>query len=160
MASIEILGGSFPAKKYFFLNSALIIPHEAGEFCKEEIHETNIESVEVMDEQNKSSILKKAGAGVVGGVLLGGVGLAAGLLAAGSGKEVVFLCTLKDGRHFLAKANGKIYQHFMTAAFRNKSENREVIPPKLVKRPPKWVDSVIKIVFCLILVFLLAKCFF
>lgn len=160
MASIEILGGSFPAKKYSFMNNMLIIPHLDGEFSREEIHETNIESVEVMDEQNKNSILKKAGAGVVGGVLLGGVGLAAGLLAAGSGKEVVFLCTLKDGRHFLAKTNGKIYQHFMTAAFRNKSENREVIPPKLVKRPPKWVENMIVIAVFLIPVLLLAKCFF
>ena len=49
------------------------------------------------------------GWGVVGATLLGPVGLLAGLLLGGKGKDVTFIMKLKDGRKLLGTVDGKTY---------------------------------------------------
>lgn len=73
-----------------------------------------IASVEIVTEENKTSFVGKAGLGLVGAVALGPLGAIAGILAGGNSKEVCFMCTLKDGKKFMAIADNKTYQKFIT----------------------------------------------
>jgi hypothetical protein len=58
-----------------------------------------------------------AGWGIVGAVLLGPVGLLAGLLAGGRGKDVTFVGVHKDGRKFFATTDSKTYTKISAALF-------------------------------------------
>lgn len=84
-------------------------------FFKRETVKLNplIQSVELVTEENKTSFVGKAGLGLVGAVALGPLGAIAGLLAGGNSKEVCFMCTLKDGKKFMAIADSKTYQKFL-----------------------------------------------
>jgi hypothetical protein len=44
--------------------------------------------------------------------------LLAGLLAGGRGKDVTFVCKLKDGRKFLATAPSKTYTELQAVTFK------------------------------------------
>ena len=60
-------------------------------------------------EDNVKRLGGTVGWGVVGATLLGPVGLLAGLLLGGKGKDVTFIMKLKDGRKLLGTVDGKTY---------------------------------------------------
>lgn len=81
----------------------------------------NISNITQLTEENKKSLLKKAGwgfaGGVVGGIFTGGLaiaGLLAGVIAKGNKKEVCFACELHSGEKFLAKTDLETYQKLLS----------------------------------------------
>ena len=83
----------------------------------EKIYITEVEELETASEENVKRIGGTVGWGVAGAALLGPVGLLAGLLLGGKGKEVVIVCKLKDGRKFLAVVDSGTYQKIQAAMF-------------------------------------------
>ena len=83
----------------------------------ERIPVSEIEELETASEENVKRIGGTVGWGVAGAALLGPVGLLAGLLLGGKGKEVVIVCKLKDGRKFLAVVDSGTYQKIQAAMF-------------------------------------------
>lgn len=55
--------------------------------------------------------------GVAGAALLGPIGLLAGLLLGGKGKDVTFILKLKDGRKMLATTDSKTFTKIAAMAF-------------------------------------------
>ena len=90
----------------------------ADKFFRETIPVTEVSEVDVASEENVKRMGGTVGWGLAGGVLLGPVGLLAGLLAGGRGKDVTFVCKLKDGRKFMATAQSKIFKELSAAAFK------------------------------------------
>ena len=81
------------------------------------INLSDLETVDIATEENVKKIGGTVGWGVVGAALLGPVGLLAGLLAGGRGKEVTFVARLKDGRKFLATTDAGSYKKIAAAVF-------------------------------------------
>lgn len=81
------------------------------------INKNDIEELSVATEDNVKRIGGTVGWGAVGALALGPVGLLAGLLLGGKGKDVTFVLKLKDGRKMLATANSKIYTKLSTLVF-------------------------------------------
>src|SRR5690606_36515607 len=97
--------------------SYLLMKNE-GKFLREKIFITEVAELEVASEESVKRIGGTVGWGAVGGVLLGPVGLLAGLLAGGRGKDVTFVCKLKDGRKFMATAPSKVYTELSAVRFK------------------------------------------
>lgn len=99
-------------------NLGLFVERSAGLFKTERIIITgNIEMLEQLTEENKSSILKKAGWGTVGALALGPIGLAAGLWLTGKSKEFCIACELKSGEKFVATVDNDAFKEFKAAQF-------------------------------------------
>lgn len=99
-----------------YLRGQFIMKRPKG-FFREKISVNEVEVVEVASEEAVKRIAGTIGWGVAGAVLLGPVGLLAGLLAGGVGKDVTFVCKFKDGRKFLATAPSKIFVELQAATF-------------------------------------------
>jgi hypothetical protein len=104
-------------KDHQFLRGNLIMKKPKG-FFREKISVAQVETVDVASEESVKRIGGTLGWGVAGGLLLGPVGLLAGLLAGGVGKDVTFVCKLKDGRKSLATAPSKIFVELQASAFK------------------------------------------
>lgn len=74
-------------------------------------------SVEIANEESVKRAGGTVGWGVAGAVLLGPVGLLAGLLIGGRGKDVTFVATFKDGKKVLATTDSKTYTKVLAMAF-------------------------------------------
>jgi len=109
---IKILAGDFIKGEYdVFFGSA-------SRFGSGEIQlEGNIDSLEIVTEENKKKIAGTLGAGVVGGLLFGPLGVLGGWLVGGKKKEVTFICILKDGKKFLGITKNKNYQKLLALSF-------------------------------------------
>lgn len=81
------------------------------------LNKANIDKVEIITEESKKRFMHSFGLGAVGGLLLGPLGLLAGVLAGGNKKEVCFACYMKDGKKFMAVADSKIYQKLASLVF-------------------------------------------
>lgn len=88
-----------------------------GKFWPEKIGADQIEELETASEESVKRLGGTVGWGIAGGVLLGPVGLLAGLLAGGRGKDVTFVCKLKDGRKFMATAPSDVFTQITAARF-------------------------------------------
>lgn len=77
----------------------------------------DIAEVEAASEESVKRIGGTVGWGAAGAVVLGPIGLLAGLLLGGRGKETTFVCKLKDGRKFLATTDTKGYTKLLAATF-------------------------------------------
>ena len=96
----------------------LYIERPTGFFKSEKIAITdNLASIEQVTEENKNSILEKAGWGTLGGVLLGPIGLAAGLWLTGKNKEICIACELKSGEKFVANVDNVAYKEFVALMY-------------------------------------------
>jgi len=78
---------------------------------------TTIETVEIATEENVKKLGGTVGWGIAGAVLLGPVGLLAGLLVGGRKKEVTFVARFKDGRKLLGTTDSKTFTTLQAACF-------------------------------------------
>ena len=74
-------------------------------------------TVEIATEESVKRLGGTVGWGAAGALLLGPVGLLAGLLLGGRKKEVTFVARFKDGRKFLATTDPKVYRKLLSACF-------------------------------------------
>lgn len=86
-------------------------------FFREKIKMSEIETVEVATEESVKKLGGTIGWGAAGGIILGPVGLLAGLILGGKKTEVTFICKFKDGRKFLGTASAKVYKTILAGAF-------------------------------------------
>jgi hypothetical protein len=73
--------------------------------------------MEVVTEENKKSIMKATGWGLLGGITFGPLGALAGLVFGGRGKQQYIACYLKDGRKFLAVVDGEALMRLKSLCF-------------------------------------------
>ena len=104
-----------------FDNGKLLIP-VPGKWRPEVVKDNEIASVEVASEESVKDIGGAVGWSLAGAAVLGPLGLVGGLLLGGRGKDVIFVCELKDGRKFLAKTSSKNYTRLKVSTFQNKPE--------------------------------------
>lgn len=116
LGKIEILAGDFKASKNGQFVKGFLLP-AAGSMVRESISAKSISELTVATEESVKRIGGTVGWGLVGGVALGGIGLLAGLIAGGKGKDVTFVCQFDDGRKFLGRTDSKTYEKMQAALF-------------------------------------------
>ena len=80
-------------------------------------HLSDVENLEEVSEENKVKVLGAAGWGTVGAIALGPVGLLAGLVLGGRGKNIVFAVTFKDCKRALLETDRKEWNRIIAARF-------------------------------------------
>jgi hypothetical protein len=104
---VKVLAGDIDAGDYEFNMGALW-----GAF--ETVHlQGEIKSLTLQTEESVKKVAGTLGWGLAGSLVLGPVGMLAGLALGGNRKEVCALCELNDGRKFLATMDSKIYQQML-----------------------------------------------
>lgn len=86
-------------------------------FQTEKIPIADVEELEVATEDSVKKLGGTVGWGLAGAVLLGPVGLLAGLLLGGKKKTITFVCKFKDGRKFLGTTDSKTWTQIIAARF-------------------------------------------
>ena len=109
MSNIQIHAGDFAkGKGTISVNSSVFVivaAWEPGDGFLGKTHtitKADVEEVTVATEDNVKRVGGTVGWGIAGAALLGPVGLLAGLLLGGKGKDVTFIMKLKDGKKMLA----------------------------------------------------------
>jgi len=92
---------------------------KSGAFLREKIPSSQIEKVEMASEEAVISAGGAAGWGLAGSILLGPVGLIAGLILGGKGKDITFVCKFKDGRKFLGTASAGVFNELQKVVMAN-----------------------------------------
>ena len=90
-----------------FLSGTFFMPKEGALIAQEKYTGNQIETLEIASEDAIKRIGGTVGWGVAGAALLGPVGLLAGLLAGGRGKDVTFIVQFTDGKKALCTAKSK-----------------------------------------------------
>jgi hypothetical protein len=118
LASIKIHAGDWGENKVGgFSFDSFSLP-KAGKFMPEGIHKSALTEVELATEESVKRIGGTVGWGAAGAVILGPVGLLAGLLLGGRKKEVTFVAKFKDGRKFMGTTDAKTYTQIAAAVFK------------------------------------------
>ncbi|MEX0963808.1 MAG: hypothetical protein WDZ52_07210 [Pseudohongiellaceae bacterium] len=118
MAKIKILAGDFYKGGQHQLSfGTMTLFSDKAKWIGEHIPVSELQTVEPASEDSVKKIGGTIGWGALGGVALGPVGLLAGLVLGGKGKEVTFVATLKDGRKMLATTDSKTYAKLQAAVF-------------------------------------------
>jgi hypothetical protein len=81
-----------------------------------EINKNTVDTYEVVDESTRKSAASAVGRGLAGGLLLGPVGMLAGLSAKSKGTHVIAI-QFKDGKKSLLEIDDKIYSALMKKLF-------------------------------------------
>lgn len=101
---------------YSFGSFALPIPGSHG-WKNEAVQGSDLQEVSIATEENVKRAGGAVGWGLVGAATLGPVGLLAGLILGGSGKDVTFIAKFKDGRKILATTDAKTYTKIAALVF-------------------------------------------
>lgn len=124
MANIKIHAGDFNkgnGQISFLFGGCTITPPYGGSDkwlpTAHSISKHDVEEISLATEENVKKLGGTVGWGVVGATLLGPVGLLAGLLLGGKGKEVTFIMKLHDGRKLLATVDAKTYTKLTALVF-------------------------------------------
>lgn len=109
MAKIKVHTASFPYVEITSSGSCLFIKTSAFQFTGETVHASEIKTLEVATEESVKKVGGTLGWGVAGGIIAGPVGLLAGALLGGKGKDVTFVAELEDGRKFMGTVDSKSF---------------------------------------------------
>lgn len=119
MSSPKIISGNLPPRSTLIVvsNSVFIDSRIPGKFFGSTSRDVTKEiiAVEQLTDENKNSVLGKAGWGTLGAVALGPAGMLAGLLLGGKSKEICFACRLSTGESFVASCSVSDFQTFAGA---------------------------------------------
>lgn len=121
LGRINVLAGDFKkGNESQYVHGKFLMKNE-GRFTREDILPSQIEKLELATEESVVSIGGAAGWGIAGSVLLGPIGLLAGLVLGGKGKDVTFICVFKDGRKFMGTASAGVFndlkKHVLSSSF-------------------------------------------
>lgn len=117
MAKIKVHAGDFLHTRGEISFGSMVLKTKEKSLVGEVIPFTDIVEIEVASEESAKRIGGTLGWGAVGALALGPVGLLAGLLVGGRGKDVTFVAKLKDGRKLMATTNSKNYTKMVAATF-------------------------------------------
>ncbi len=115
MAKNKVIAGDYTGKTVLSVLGTVSI--STGLSKSVILDKINVESYEVLDENKRKSATSIAGRGLLGGLLLGPVGLAAGALSAKSKGTYIVAVQFKDGCKSLLEINQKIYKNLMRQLF-------------------------------------------
>ena len=120
MSSFRVLAGDFAPKDCFtdVGTISLFEPGSAKPFPDVRIPKVELVSVQPATQSTMSTAAATAAGASIGWVVAGEGGLIAGTVFANLPRHVTFMCTLRDGRRFVAAATPEVYQEFLTAAHR------------------------------------------
>jgi hypothetical protein len=117
MGKIKILAGDFTGDGTYADGRITLRPKE----CPSPAHRMKVdeflESVEIAVQHNEVKVGGAVGWGAAGAILAGPLGLLAGAVLGGRGKQVVFVGVLKDGRKFLGQTDSKTFAALRAAVF-------------------------------------------
>lgn len=117
LGRLDIHAGDFERGKTSQFTQGKFLMKTQGKFVREDISIGQVQEIEVASEES----VKKFGGSLVGGALgaaaFGTVGLLAGAMAGGTGKDVTFLCTFTDGRKMMATTDSKTYADISAELF-------------------------------------------
>lgn len=118
MGQIKIQAGDFQeGEGSIFSFGSFSLRKKGAWFDSEIVRPTEVEEVSIATEESVKRLGGTVGWGAAGAVILGPVGLLAGLLLGGRGKQVTFVVRLKDGRKFLATTDAKTFGKIQAAHF-------------------------------------------
>ena len=105
--TIKVHAGDLSKKgTHQFLNNCFLMETASKKFGiidrRDKIYVSNLVEFEIASEENVKKIAGTVGWGIAGGLVLGPVGLLAGLLMGGKKKEITFIAKFKDNRKMLA----------------------------------------------------------
>lgn len=119
MAMIKVHAGDFSDGSISYFDATFHV--DIGESPLwgggETISTSELEVLEKANEENVKRIGGTIGWGAAGAILLGPVGLLAGLLLGGKKTEVTFVARFRDGRRLLATTDGKTFAKMQAAIF-------------------------------------------
>lgn len=126
----KIIAGDFPEHTIIdSFSSILKLTITKGFRCNFVELTGNIQSLEIITEENKKKFIGTAGWGLVGAVALGPLGLLAGVLAGGNKKEICVACELKTGQKFIAVCDPKTHKKLLKASL----ETRKPTPSEIIR---------------------------
>ncbi|MDD4329644.1 MAG: hypothetical protein PHD79_06800 [Aliarcobacter sp.] len=117
MAKIKVLAGDFIKTDGEYSWGSLILKTEEHSWFGETIPLSQLDTVDIATEENVKKIGGTVGWGAAGAIILGPVGLLAGLLLGGKKKEVTFVAKFKDGRKLMAQTDSKTFIKIQAAVF-------------------------------------------
>lgn len=142
MAKVRIHAGDFLINQVAPVAAGAIVVRRPGIWGgRERLPFGLLDTVEAASEESVKRIGGTVGWGLAGGVLLGPVGLLAGLLAGGRGKDITFAARFQDGRRLLGTTDVKTFTRMQAAVFHRKpaadpvAEGAGGTPPALVAAP-------------------------
>jgi len=124
---LKIVGGDWPQGRHAavrgsFSGAVTGLWLQKTTFSGEEIGIAEVASADIVTQANEASIAGKLGWGGAGGLLLGPVGLLAGLLAGGNRNMSLMAVTFADGRKVLLAGKSKELQPLLGACFGRSAE--------------------------------------
>lgn len=142
MAKLKVHAGDFDSNPGNSCSGGALHLYSAGRWASECIIGRQIEVLEKASEESVKRIGGTAGWGAAGAVILGPVGLLAGLIAGGRGTDVTFVAQLKDGRRLLATTSSKAYTAMTAEMFdRSPTEPASVAESIVIEDPYRSLDD-------------------
>ena len=117
MSRITVHAGDFRKGDGQVTLAALVLKTDAHPWVGEAISFKQLATVDIATEESVKKIGGTLGWGAAGGLLLGPVGLLAGLLLGGRKNEVTFVAKFKDGRRLMATTDSATYRKLAAAVF-------------------------------------------
>lgn len=117
MAKVTVHAGDFTKGRGDFFFDAFVLKTEAHPFGGERVGIDELAEVAEASEESVKRLGGTVGWGAAGAIVLGPVGLLAGLLLGGRGKDVTFVAKFKDGRKLLATTDSKTFTKLKAAVF-------------------------------------------
>lgn len=117
MAKIKVIAGDFLTGDGQVSSGSFLLKTAEHSWIGEAIPLIHLELLDVASEDNVKKAAGTIGWGAAGGLVLGPVGLLAGLLLGGRQKEVTFVAKFKDGRKLLATTDSKTFAKLKAVVF-------------------------------------------
>lgn len=118
MGNIKVLAGDFlKGGDSNYSSGSFALKTEEHFWIGEIIPLDQLDTIDIATEESVKKIGGTVGWGVAGAVILGPVGLLAGLLLGGKKKEVTFVAKFKDGRKLMASTDSKTFTKLQAAIF-------------------------------------------
>lgn len=120
---MKILGGDWPqgrqaGVKTSFMGKPVALLLFNSVLSYDTIALAEISAAEIVTSENHASLAGKLGWGTAGALVLGPVGLLAGLLAGGNRQSVILAVKFKDGRGVLLEGKSREMQPLLGAGYR------------------------------------------
>ncbi|KYG90781.1 hypothetical protein A0U40_18070 [[Bacillus] sp. KCTC 13219] len=120
MAQNKVIAGDYEGKNIMIAQKSFFSKQEVFLLTsltkKFPLNKETVESYELITEEHRKSAVSGVSRGLVGGVLLGPVGLLAGLSAKNKGTHTLAIA-FHDGKKSLIEVNEKIYKMFIQQMF-------------------------------------------
>lgn len=120
LGEFKVHAGDFATNRKAMFSSGIFSMPDKDDVWAWKMHTYSAAEVEELTQASEESVKRLGGTvgwGVAGAAILGPVGLLAGLLAGGRGKDVTFIVKFNDGKKALCTASNKQYTKMQSALF-------------------------------------------